>query len=526
MINIKDFYTYSVTVPIANQDNGRIGTSIIDYEIRRYRDVRNMTDTLAYQVHCKQRIVIPNTTPYQPGANIDQQFLNYSAIVRNEIDVTQEDGITIEILKYLPKTINSAVSTSLSNNSSAENSTSYQHTVGSSTSQTNTAGGSASLGFMGDIPTGGLSFDGSTSSTTTHEQSTTKGRGTSNSTGASESDSMTIKDWACYASLDTEYINPTWVWGQEHPWDVIKYNTGKKDSFIRLPQFVENLLYDATNELVLPPSQLSLFGIDFTMQSLWLVKLDRPEDFKNFVANHTIQCWNASHSYDSTSNSVSAKLLDPFLYEIPSIHIDLYTYGLDPIGEASTPGGVTGFTPSKFIINPVPASSIGSQPVPFKIISESNNLMIDDTTTYLPMTASDEGAGFAPSETSLNVVFTESCTNLQMTLSFKISDTVNDYTLYMKHWKTNEIGIILTFIINGNLDNPIVKLVDSLEAEGGENNLLTISLRNTNYGTIDYHDYLQMGLNTIEVNIKPMKISANLKQDCGYQIRAIALGKQ
>ena len=113
-----------------------------------------------------------------------------------------------------------------------------------------------------------------------------------------------------------------------------------------------------------------------------------------------------------------------------------------------------------------------------------------------------------------------------MTLSFKISDTVNDYSLNMKHWKTKEIGIILTFIINGDLNNPIVKLVDSLEAEGGESNLLTISLRNTNFGTIDYHDYLQMGLNTVEINIKPMKMSANLKQHCGYQIRAISIEKQ
>jgi hypothetical protein len=126
--------------------------------------------------------------------------------------------------------------------------------------------------------------------------------------------------------------------------------------------------------------------------------------------------------------------------------------------------------------------------------------------------------GFAPSETALNATLGGNCTKLVMTLLFKITDAVNDYTLFLKHWKTSAMGVTLTITVNGNTANQLVKTVNSYEAEGGENNLLSIVLRNQNYASIDYSDYLTPGLNSIEIAITP-----NDGKAAGYALRAVSL---
>lgn len=148
--------------------------------------------------------------------------------------------------------------------------------------------------------------------------------------------------------------------------------------------------------------------------------------------------------------------------------------------------------------------------------------MIEDTTVYPTLTNADIGAGFSPSETALTAKFAQNCTSLQMTANFKISDTTSEYTLFMKHWKTGATGVMLTLTINGDTANAITKYVDALEAEGGEENMLSIVLRNTDYGSVDYHDFLQLGLNTIDITITPIGGAASYA-NCGYQIRAISI---
>jgi len=90
----------------------------------------------------------------------------------------------------------------------------------------------------------------------------------------------------------------------------------------------------------------------------------------------------------------------------------------------------------------------------------------------------------------------------------------------MKHWKIDATAIMLTMVINGDTNNPVVKYVDALEAEGGENNLLTIALRNQDFASIDYHDYLQLGLNSIQITIQPVD---GVYAGSGYQMRAISI---
>ncbi len=437
-----------------------------------------------------------------------------------------------ELLNYSPKTINSSVHTSISDGSGVISSTSHQHTSGSSTSQSNTYGASVSVGFMGDMLTGGASGNYSHTSESSHSNSVSSGKESGDSSNSSDSDAMSVKDWACNAYIDVNNTTPTWVWGQEYPWNVLQYvntgnNTAPDTQPIILPAFLTPLLCDETQAL--PPSQLSQFGIDFTMKSAWLVE---PAGSSEVTIKQTIEYYMASHSYVAGSGSgtkeippsVTAYISVPAKPSVDDQTIDLCLLGLDPIISPTGRGrssAIIGFLPHRFFIAPVQATA-SAKPVNFKTLSSTNNLLISDTTQYGSLTANDAGAGFSASDASLSAQFTENCKTLQLTVNFKIADVINDYTLYMKHWKSGSKGVVLNIIINGYTDNALTKYVDSSEAEGGESNLLSIALRDLDFGSIDYHDYLKLGLNTIVVNITP--IDGDVANG-GYQVRAISVEK-
>ncbi len=540
--NLKDLYTYTTNItPLIDPNTTKtVGTTVISYEIRTYRDTRNLSNTLAYQVLCTQRIIIPNSksATYVVGAQDIKPatgFSDYPAMIQNSIAITNPNGGGAPVLvKYTPKTINASVNISNSSDSGTSASVSYQHTRGSSTSQSNTYGASVSLGFFGEDPTGGISADYSHTSGSEQSQSNSTGSDTGRNSQNSAGESMSVQDWACYSYIDTQDSTPTWVWGQEYPWDVIKFNNddnGGSTNNINLPDFVKPLLGDATQAL--PPSQLSLFGVDFTMKCVWImVPALEPvgPDTGTVTITHTMNYCTASHS--GAFPSVTANINPPikFTYTAPSTQpIDLFTYGLDPI--LSNNVAIVGFIPNKFIIPPSASSTTTAQPTQFKIISQSNNLLIQDTSDYSKVTSSDVGAGFSASETALTATFTQNCTQLVIKLSFKITDTVNNYTLFMKHWKISTSDVMLQISFNPDLNNPdqdiiITKYVDAQEAEGGENNLLSIALRNQSYGSVDYHDYLQLGLNTIYITITtPSYGTPYTEATPVYQIRAISIEK-
>ena len=92
----------------------------------------------------------------------------------------------------------------------------------------------------------------------------------------------------------------------------------------------------------------------------------------------------------------------------------------------------------------------------------------------------------------------------------------------MKHWKLGSDDIKLTIVVNE--DNTIVKYVDAREGEGGEDNLLSISLRDLRYASGDFHDYLQLGLNCIKITIEPASGQFADRDGYGsYGIRAISI---
>lgn len=97
---------------------------------------------------------------------------------------------------------------------------------------------------------------------------------------------------------------------------------------------------------------------------------------------------------------------------------------------------------------------------------------------------------------------------------------MDDYNLFIKNWKTGTLGFQLSIDVNGN---KITKYVDSREGEGGENNFLSVSLRNKDFSSIDYHNYLLLGFNTITITITP--IGGTVDSGSQYHMRAISVEK-
>jgi hypothetical protein len=105
-----------------------------------------------------------------------------------------------------------------------------------------------------------------------------------------------------------------------------------------------------------------------------------------------------------------------------------------------------------------------------------------------------------------------------VSLDFKIIDTTVPYALFLKHWNTTSTGCALTIVINGI--TTITRHVDAMEGEGGDANLTVVSLRNLSYASINYHDYLQLGHNHIDITIVADDPGA------GYVLRAVAIGEE
>jgi hypothetical protein len=97
---------------------------------------------------------------------------------------------------------------------------------------------------------------------------------------------------------------------------------------------------------------------------------------------------------------------------------------------------------------------------------------------------------------------------------------VSNYVLYIKHWLTKVTQVSITCVINQNDNNQLIKYVTALEGEGGDNNLLELALRNLDFTSVNYHDYLQLGLNSVSLTIVPLSAS-----DAQYQIRAVSVEK-
>jgi hypothetical protein len=542
----------------------KIGSVFTEFQVMHYDDIQLQNSgsvrkdkTRKYYLLCTQRINIYNKYGMNLNPNTEQNsYEDYPALISAAIKMPVD--LDFQLIDYSPQTINTKVQQSGTTGSQngTTSGTTTNSTVGSSMSETNTYGASVSV-TAGGVYNSGVTSTSSFehSSTVTHEQSKSNGTEKSNSLSneSSSSASMSIKDWGAYALVNPNTKNPSWIFGQEFPWDAIECRKTTNDDNANnknqvkmvIPSAMSTRLYDGV--CLYPPSHLSSYGINFVMKTNSLVTITNGAADEISIQN-AINYYSASHYLKNISTDpkteVNAAVVymdkiatsldvvdsdyDKDVYEASDDRsfttINLALMALDTIGLSSR-AAIIGFIPSKFIVMPVPATTT-TNAIPFKIISSANDLMIQDTTNYNSGTA---GSGFTASETcleaDLNYPYSGEqvprTTTLEMTVYFKVIDSVSDYTLFMKHWKKSSTGVKLTLEINNDSGNPIVKYVDALEAEGGENNLLSIALRNQDFASVDYHDYLQLGLNAIKITIQPNGSSA----DCVYQIRAISVEK-
>ncbi len=440
-------------------------------------------------------------------------------------------GLTIQLLDYSPQTLNTKVQSSSTSGAAAEDtkSTTLTNTVGSVLSGTNSFNSNITVGTTDTLSE---SVDGSVTYSADWSQTSGLDSSSRRSNDTSSSSAMSIKDWGAYALVNPNNKNPSWTFGQEYPWDAIDCrkssgvaNPGNSNQIqVNIPASMAMRLYDG--QTLYPPSQLSMFGFSFVMKALWLITLDNsaPDEV---TLDHAINYFSGSHAVTGTGTSAS---ISAYMDSLPAVlgvdtneslssTIDLPLMAMDTLGWEGKPA-IIGFIPRRFVVLPVPVTGT-SDAIPFKIISAANTLLVQDTTEY-PIPC-DPGAGFNSSETVLAANFSSNCLALQMTVYFKVIDTANSYILFLKHWKSGVTGVKLTLVINNDADMIITKYVDAIEAEGGENNLLSIVLRDLDYSTVDYHDYLQLGLNSIQITIEP--IGGVYVADCGYQLRAISVEK-
>jgi hypothetical protein len=492
MFILRDLYT-QVEYSSITSSNVTLGQTIVQYEVRSYNDTRNLGNVKSYLVTCTQRLVLPNPTAYNPRAASAYSFLNYPALITNNIAISDPNSIVQSkwLLDYSPRTLNASVATTLSSGQSQGLTVSQQSTTGSSTAQTNSYGVSASGGFMGDVPTGDISANYQYSTTNEQFRSATQGNAVERGTQLSNSNAMTIKDWGSYAQLDVGDQTPTWTWGQEYPWNVIQFKGTDNDGNIALPTFVAQRLYDGT--ILYPPSELSLFGVDFVSKATWLVTpkphLAGPQEIQ---FNHALYYDAGSHKLSGgTSGNLVTNLntYGPIPYQ--SQTLDLPVMALDPVRVADNRAAVIGFVANQF---DVPPTSSGSA---FAITAETNDLLV-------------RGSGFN------GVMSTNFSTGtVQMTLSFKIVDRTSDVSLSLKHWNQGP-AVQLSILVNNA--TTITRFVDSPETGSGGDNVTVVMLRNKDFTSVDYCDLLQMGLNTVTITITPVAPGA------AYQLMAMAVG--
>jgi len=503
MIIPDDLYRHTLTQPLKTGSGSVIGTVQHTYDVRQVVDVRNLTSVRSYRVTCTQRIVIPNKNGFDPTPTPVKQYQGYPAMITTSATLNATGNKHLWVLSYSPRTLNTAVSTSRSGNDATNSSVSRQHTSGSSTSETNTFGANASFGFFGGDLTGSLGMDYSHSETDEHSRSISRGsdHGTSHETGGSES--MSIKDWASYAFLaGVNNTVPNWVWAQEYPWDIIQYRDALADTGVQLPEFVLERLFDSTKAptQVFPPSQLSLFGVDFTMKAAWLLDLPPAVEDQTITLTHNFNYATATHGINSGGTPPTKASFDPapgHVAAITSDPLDLTVLGLDPVhGPGGASGAVIGFIPGKFLVPP----AVGST---FKILSEENTLQVT-------------GTGFDAG--MVGTMATPNAAVPTLWVMFKVLDTDFDYTLYLKGWMTQNVSWAMVLEFNDDPSSTVLRHVDSLEGEGGDDNLTVINLRNKDYTSVDYHDYLVLGLNKVKITLTPNATPA------GYQLRALAIG--
>jgi hypothetical protein len=483
IIKARDLYTLFVKNPLKINDPV-IEQTMIQYEARRYTDTRNLTKIYSFIITCTQRIIIPNSDPFPMVVQSVTGFSQYPALFTNEVKLVDTNSILqdISLVDYAPKTINTAVTGTQNNSDSSNTTVSQQYSTGSILSQTNSYGLSMTESL---IP--GISRTMSSSSTDETSSASTQGSAVDSGAQYSNASSMSMKDWGSYVQFDSAGHTPTWIWGQEYPWDLIQFRNVEND-YVVLPQYVVDRLYDGTQ--VYPPSELSLFGVDFVSKVAWLVTPKSGLASSQSISfTHTLTYCTATHKLLDGALAASIDFQSPVSGTAASL--DLPVLALDPVGVDNGPA-LIGFVPNQFDAAP---SSGGD----FAITAESNLMLV-------------RGSGF-PS------VMTTDFANgaVEMTLYFKLLESSKDINLSLKHWVNSGGACEIAIVVNGTTN--LTRYITAPEAGSGGDNVTVIPLRCKDFTSVDYCDFLQFGLNTVVITV-----TSTSTPSASYTLMAMAVG--
>lgn len=504
---INNYFTKEESHDIYDNNETKIGVDVITYKIMKISNTKNLTLSNTYSIIVTHRVKIGGSG-WKP--NIDYQskgFLNYPILMNVESGIVNVSNSKTDILlkRVFPKTINANVEESSNSSSDKGLTTTNQTSSGSSSSNVNTFGIDLSFGFFGLDPTGSIGLDYSHSWENSHSRSAAMGHANTKNFQATSGNEMSVKDWSAFSSIKTtselsdnyqgEFIQ--WNWGQTYPWNIFEYKHKETASMIELPEdVVDRMLYTNCSKIgsekdpkniLLPPSDLSLFGIDFTMAAEWeLTFPDNLVSIESLTFGHNIGVQLASHSKEPNSegcDTLSATLLPESLTPINMKEpIDIGEYALVPLLEGQRIGSGIGFQKNLFDISPIQSTST------FKIRSRGNDILVTGNGFNSVMTAKFE-TNYTGSGSTLNI-------------AFKVADERTQYALILKHWKGSSGGdVVLTCNINNN--KTVINVTDN-EGQGSSNNIDQLELRNFDLTSINFHDYLVRGWNEVKINILPL----------------------
>ena len=511
MIYAKDVHVWSDSKTIDSGEKG-FGIGELTVTVRRYVDLKNGGRKLKYLVTADARALVAGVVDDTDGYLYDSSadgFANYPGMVLITSSIGNAKGtLGLKLAEYTPKTANASVSTSSDSGSQNSATHSTEHASGSTSSQSNTFGYSVGLSSSYMDPIGlNLGTTGSFTHTRSHEHSHGSSSSHESSSNSNHGVDLSLKDWVALALLPstmTDESTIAWTWAQEYPWNIIAFHAtddGTDGVVTNIPDFVRKRLYDG--QTVYPPSDLALNGLTAKTTAAWIIEVLSPQQVNNLNITSSFAVRTLSHSLVESADAAilpvtpvelqcSINVLPPATAIAGTLDLDLYA--LDPL--ALSLGVINGFQPSNFVY-PVEGGDFSS---------------VDDTNQILV-----RGSGF---EDDLSAQLSSTAT-ASLSIFFKVTDVHRNIEMTLKHWRIGNDPVKLTFTINPDPKTKkgvtIVRTVDAGESQGGDHNLTTLILRYKDFASKDFADYIDAGLNQIDVAIEPAAASSSVT----YQLKGI-----
>ncbi|UNK48538.1 hypothetical protein MNR01_12350 [Lysobacter sp. S4-A87] len=441
----------------------------------------NLESRVVYLIRAALKVSIYNPKGININPGPMTEYKDYPALFSFTKTLTSKvaaEKNNFRLLSYAPITVNSAINTSRSDSHDQQLTNSTQQSVGSSTSQTNSFGVNVQGGVMMDMPMWSVGFSYEHAYAEAQSRENAQASGTSTGQQLGNVDSFSIKDWGIYASSNQTNLQAGWVCAQEYPWDVLQFRSvtgGTGD--IEMPRpILDRMLID---DCVLPPSQLSLFGTDFTFTSDWsFTPTEENVDMDTPLVALSVDTAYMLGSHERTGTSPPYSLA--FKLSTPARDTKEFTLTWWELECLALNALVPGRNDASLNLEKLPAKRFPTT-TPLTVTSPTNTLLC-------------VAKGF-----TAGMVADVATTPATYHLAFKVTDTVGEVSLYLKHWKHDAAAVRLDIKVN-EFDLP-AQYVDAKQGVGGMSNRTQIILRSVDYMAEDFCDYLKVGLNEIKVTV-------------------------